>query len=475
MSHRWDGPPAKGPGRAAAVLSAVAVAVAAVLLLTLPAAPRTHAADVAESEQPVSSAVLGCPPGASDGVLKIASAAGLPAPAPAGGKGDVHVHGPGPDRTVTVDRGAATQVDVGGSDSVLRAADDAAIGLLAARGERVDGTLAAVGCRAPQPEWWFTGAGGGVDHASVLYLTNTDEGPATVDIEVHGATGNVDRAGTRGMTVAPGQTVRLPLADVAPGSDELTVEVIASRGRVVAAALDTVRGPDGEAREWLPPSAPPGEDVVLAGVPAGADRAELLVTNPGDAQALVDLQVVTDDGAFVPLGDEQVSVKPDSVARVDLTKALKGRAAAVHLRSEVPVTGTVRSTDAGDTAYAFVAEPLGSPAGVLLVGERSELQLVTGKAPVSVEVLAYGATGHEELRKPVTVPASGMVRVPLPAGSAYAVVVPPAGRALSGPLHVAVTHTGPGVAVQPATPLPTTLRRPAVLPWTGATGPQSAS
>lgn len=466
MSHRWDGPPSTGQGRAAAVLSAVAVVVAACLLLTLPEAPQTRAADVAASAQPVSRAVLACPPGAPDAVLGVASAAGLPRPAPKGGTSEVTLQQAGPNRTVTVERGSLEQVDPGDSGAVLRAPDDGALGLLAARSERVDGALAAAGCRAAQPEWWFTGAGGGVDHASVLYLTNTDEGPATVDVSVHGATGSVDRAGTRGLTVAPGETMKLPLTDVAPGSDELTVQVTATRGRVVAAALDTVSSADGEAREWLAPSAPPAEDVVLPGVAAGAGQAQLVVTNPGDQQAIVDLQVVTEDGAFVPLGQEQVSVDPDSVEKVDLTKALKRRAAAVHLRSEVPVTGAVRSAEAGDTGYAFSAAPLSSPAGVVLAGSRSELQLVTGKKAASLEVLAYAGDGSRVASEPVTVPASGMRLVPFPSGAAYAVVLP-----RSGPVYVASTSSGPGLAVQAAEPLPTTIDRPAVLPWTGSTGP----
>lgn len=466
MSHRWESPPTRGPGRTTAVLSALAVVGSACLLLTLPESPQTRAADVAASTQPVSRTVLGCPPGASGAVLGVASATDLPSPAPRKGKSEVTVEQPGPDRTVTVERGSLEQLDPGDSGAVLRASGGDAVGLLGARGEQVDGTLAAAGCREAQPEWWFTGAGGGVDHHSVLYLTNTDEGTATVDVSVHGATGSVDRAGTRGMAVAAGETVKLPLADVAPGSDELTVQVTATRGRAVAAVLDTVTIADGEAREWLAPSAPPAEDVVLPGVAAGAGRAQLLVTNPGDQQAIVDLQVLTEDGAFVPLGSEQVSVDPDSIETVDLTKALKGRAAAVHLRAEVPVTGAVRSTAGGDTGYAFSAAPQSSPAGVVVPGGRSEVQLVTDDEPASLEVVAFGSDGSRRASKPVTVPASGMRLVALPAGTAYAVVLPG-----SGPVHVAATSSGPGLAVQPVEPLPTTLDRPVVLPWTGATGP----
>ena len=46
----------------------------------------------------------------------------------------------------------------------------------------------------------------------------------------------------------------------------------------------------------------------LLGLPAVADRRTLLVTNTSDTQALVSAQVVTDDGAFIPSGADEISV-----------------------------------------------------------------------------------------------------------------------------------------------------------------------
>ena len=150
----------------------------------------------------------------------------------------------------------------------------------------------------------------------------------------------------------------------------------------------------------------------------------LLVTNPGEDQALVDLEVLTEDGAFVPLGTEQVSVDPGSVKRVDLTEELEGRAAAVHLQSQVPVTGAVRSVSAGDAADAGAAAPLDVPSGVVLAGDRSELVLAGGEDASSLELLLYAADGKEVLRRGVTVPPSGLVVVRAPDGAAYAVLLP---------------------------------------------------
>lgn len=434
---------------------------AAALVATLPDARRADVPTVASTDEPVTRTVLACPSGRTDAVLRVASTAELPATR----DGAVEValrEGRGQPRVLQLERGGLAAVEVGAEPVVLEGRDASARGLFATRAERVGSTLAAAGCVAPQPVWWFAGAGGGVDHASVLFLTNADRGPAVVDVRLHGATGSVDEAGLRGITLGPGQTRRVALDEVAPGSDELTVEVDATRGRVAAHLLDTLRTGETAGREWVPPSTTPADDVVLPGVREGADRAQLLVTNPGEDQALVELELLTESGAFVPLGTESLSVDPGEVERVDLTEELDGRAAAVRLRAQVPVAGAVRTFADGDIGYAGAAAPLTAPSGVVLAGARSELQVAATGEPVSLQLLVRDATGGVLLRRPVSVPPSGLVRIPLPGGADHVVLVP-----RSGGGHAATVHTGPGIAAQLTTPLPATVMRPTVRPWTG--------
>ena len=437
------------------------VLVAAGLLATVPGAPQADVPTAAATEEPVSQTVLVCPPGRADATLRTAAAAGLPATGPGAVELTVAQTGE-PRRTLTFERSELASTAVRPEAVLVRAEGPAARGLLAVREERAGKTTAGAGCTPPRPSWWFAGAGGGVDHSSILFLTNADDGPAVVDVRLHGATGSVDEAGTRGLTLAPGQTLRLPLVEVAPGSEELTVEVVSTRGRVSAHLLDTVRTQDGEGREWLPPVAVPADEVVLPGVAEDADQVQLLVTNPGEEQALVDLQLLTTDGAFVPLGTEQLSVDPGTVERLDLTAELEGRAAGVRLVAEVPVTAAVRTTLGADVGYAGSAEALTGPAGIVLVGDRSEVQVAAGDDPVSLQLLMHDARGREVLRRPVTVPPSGLVRVPAPAEAAYALLLP-----RSGGGYAAAVHTRPGLSARPATSLPTTVLRAVVLPWTG--------
>ena len=472
MSHSAHQSPRRAPrdggslGRLGAAAALVVVLAGIAVLATIPDQPALERAKAGAEREPVTRAVLACPPGRADAVVKAGSAAGLPGPGePDGGSEIRAVQLDAESRVVAVDRGELDLMDADADGVLVRGEGPAAYGMLAVRGERTGTTLAAGGCLAPRPSWWFAGAGGGVDHSSVLFLTNPDEGPAVVDVQLHGATGSVDTAGTRGLTVPPGEAVRLELAEVAPGSDELTVQVTASRGRVVAHVLDSLRLEGGEGREWVPAAPSPKDDVVLPGVPAGADRVQLLVTNPREEQAVVDLEVLTGDGAFVPLGLEQLSVDPGTIEVVDLTEAMEGRSGAVRLRAEVPVTGVVRSVVAGDVVHGSAAAPITEPAGLAVVGDRTEMQVVAGEQAVTLELLFFRANGDEALRQPITVPPSGLTQVSAPPGTAYAVLLPGSGRGFA-----AAVHRGSGVAVQPAALLPTTLRRPAVVPYTGGDG-----
>ena len=81
------------------------------------------------------------------------------------------------------------------------------------------------GCPAPRSRWWFTGAGAGLDHSSSLLLANVDPGPAVLDVTVLGPDGPVETVATDGITLAPHTVRRIDLADIAPQTDDLAVEV----------------------------------------------------------------------------------------------------------------------------------------------------------------------------------------------------------------------------------------------------------
>jgi hypothetical protein len=458
------------PGRGSA-LAAVVVGVAAAAVLApradapRPVGPADRSAGTGSSGEVVTRTVLTCPE--SDpvrGAVPVVRVGLAPTDERVARAGSVR-RGPVGDvaRPVDVARGAIVDVPPDGGPTVVATGGPAA-GLFGFRtARRAASTLAVSPCVAPRAEWWFTGAGGGLDHSSTLLLTNVDPGPAVVDLRVLGPDGEVETVGTSGITLPPESRKRIDLTDIAPQTDELALEVHADRGRVAASVLDSLStGPSAlPGQEWLPGADRASRTVLLAGLPARAANRTLLVGNPSDREAVVEVRVSGRSGAFVPAGLDPVTVAPGGLERVDLDDVLPaGEPVALRLRSRVPVVASVRSGGAADHAYGGPVAPLSAPAAAVLPdGTDGSVQLTAGRSAAEVTVAAYGDSGRLVTGTTVSL-TPGATRAWAPPKSAGYVVATPSRGSVSG----AVVYAGPGVAVVPLTALPIRVERPPVRP-----------
>lgn len=351
-----------------------------------------------------------------------------------------------------------------GEGVVLTATGAAAVGRATFQSDHAGGAgVASQQCLAPRSRWWFTGGGAGLDHRSQLVMANVDPGPAIVDVVVQGPRGVAEDVGTRGMTVAPGEVRTLNLVDIAPQSDELQVHVDATRGRVVAGlADDFATQPAAEpGREWVPGQPDPSRVLRLAPLPREADKRTLVVANPSDREALVELHVSGETGSFVPAGLEEVRVPAHSVVTEDIGNAVGRDGRAVVLRSEVPVTASVRSSRGGDISYAGPVPVLDGPAAAVLAkGTEAEVQVTAEDAAARATVKAYSADGKEVDSTELEVAPTATATWKPKGRTAYVVVTPVRGR-VSGGVSL---DGGPGLSQVLFQPLPVSLERPAVVP-----------
>ncbi len=326
-----------------------------------------------------------------------------------------------------------------------------------------DGTTAVTECPSPRASWWFTGAGATLDHASELVLSNVDPGPAVVDVRVLGTDGEVDTLGTRGITVRPAGRTSLPLTDIAPQGEELAVQVVASRGRVVAALSDSFAADAGAdtGAEWVPPEAAASRLVRLTGLPRRADSHTLLVANPSELEALVELEVSGRTGSFAPADNDQVRVPPGAVVATDISGIIGRDASAVTLRSRVPVTATVRSVAGGDTSYAGSVRALNGPAAAPVPdGVAATVQLTAGQRPATARVTAYRKDGTETGSTTLDVEPGATTTWSPTKRAAYLLVVP-----LDGQVRGAVSFAGDaGLSQVSLHPLAVRVDRPVVRP-----------
>ncbi len=460
-------------GRRRTGLTALALVVVAALAIGLTRGERPDAVGGGTAGALVDRTQLSCPtseldeltaPGVRDNAF-----AGLladdDAGDPLGVSGDL-VSGLGGEsgQEIELARGELAPLDDPADGPFLDGRGERAAGLFGFRTDRGAAASAVGACVAPRASWWFTGVGADLDHSSTLVLTNLDPGPAVVDLRIFGADGQVDTVGTRGITVAPGENVTVSLADVAPQSPELMVNVQASRGRVAVAASDRFavgpRAPVGYA--WVGGAVRPSRTVRLAGVAAAATTKTLVVGNPSDSEALVEIEVAGSSGSFVPTDLDDLSVAPGTVTTVDLVDVLpKREAVAIRLRAQVPVVGSLRTATRGDVAYADPVTPLTGP-GVapVLAGARTTVQLTAGATAAVASVEAFDDAGRSTGSDEVELPAAATTTWRPPRRSAYVVV-----RAAEGNVFgAAVYDEGGGLSTVPLRSLPIRVRLPDVVP-----------
>ena len=309
--------------------------------------------------------------------------------------------------------------------------------------------LRATGCAAPAAEAWFVGGGGAVGRRTTLWLTNPDSTPAVVDVELFGPDGPVTVRGGTGVLVPPRKQKALRLDVLAPGTTRTAVHVIARAGRVSSAMEDVnTRGLIPLGADFVPQAAPPTATLVVPGILGGTSGKRLLqVLAPGDADAIVDLTIVTEDGTFAPDTAAVLEIPAGAVGQVDLAPFLDGTAsAAVVLASDVPVVAGVRtiqpaSSGRSESAYTAATPALAGPAafGPVSVDDarRPKVLLTAAGAEATVTVTLLDPSGGEPSQRLVVVAAGTTLAVALTGTwSGAGLVVTPEGG--SGPVQAAL-------------------------------------
>lgn len=260
--------------------------------------------------------------------------------------------------------------------------------------------LAASWCQQPSNQWWFNGVDTSVGTATTLVVSNPTPGTAVFDLGFYGSRGSIDAPGARGMAI-PGNSRRvLDLARLAPGYADLTVTLRTSRGRVVAAIhTSRVNGLTPAGAEWMPAAAAPAREVIVDAGFAGRGKQEVAITNPGNREALVSVEVLDQGGPFTPNALANIQVPPGSVVVKDISSITRARSVGVGVTANVPVTAATRShTPAGpiDFAVASVSAPLSAPAVVPVIPD-AQLTLALTAAPQSsgeVTIESFDASGR---------------------------------------------------------------------------------
>lgn len=331
-------------------------------------------------------------------------------------------------------------------------------------------------CGAPGSEFWFVGGGARVGQDARLYLTNVDEAAAQLDIVLYDEKGRVEDDATRSVQVGPREQRIVELDRYAPTSKLLAVQVVTSRGRVVAALQDTRVDSEGRSLgvDWIPPTQAPRKRQVVPGIAGGEGPRVLTVVAPGDTTAVVDISVLGGNGTFQPAENGRMQVPAGSLRQIRMEAAVAGRASGLEVSADVPVVVGVRTelpgeAESRDFAHAAASGPLTGPAIVPMTRNEEDVRaslLVHSldREPARAEVTLLRPDGKEAASFEVKIPGGGTVekRLPRPKDAdRYAVIVDPVQGKIGGArVQVESTGDGPMISSWPLFTSPTTTVRP---------------
>jgi uncharacterized protein DUF5719 len=339
--------------------------------------------------------------------------------------------------------------------------------------------LKAAPCLAPATTHWFSGLGATDEDRTDLILSNPDDAQAQVDLRYYGRSGRIAVPGSPGVVIRGHDTRTVSLTKL-QGESPVSVAVQASQGRVTAVAKRTQTSqikPAGV--DWQLPSTSPAKVVLIPGVPADEGSRQLVVTNPNNSRATVDVQVLGFQGPYTPSGAGSVDVPPEGTATVNLQPGLAGEAGGIKLTSDVPVTGAVVSTSrrsgAGtDLAVQSAAAPLiGSGVSALATTNLADTELIISNggdadAQVSFEVFSYEGVTLRTADVVLAANSTATRRLNSPAPSYVVVKVPEDSSVVAGLVLTQPDRDVAGLATIPLGSPDVASRAPVTRPEYGA-------
>jgi hypothetical protein len=431
------------------VLAVVLPAVCVLALLLLhPDDSQPHG--TAPVESPLTSSSLVCPAGLSGtgsdqlGVSTVGAAPGAKV------KGEVQVGLGASAAPLSIRSNRVSTAPQAPGPMVVTGSDELAPGLVATRAQSAP--LAAVDCGPPAADQWFTAAGAGATHDSVLELVNPNAGQAIADITVRSPAGILDVPGLHGVSVPGNSSLQLDLGQVVPRRGELSLEVHTSRGRLAVHVVDTYDelGSGTQTRDWLPAQDGPATGSVLLGLDRGAGERTLVLANPGTDEVRATVKVATANSVFAPSGVDTVRVAPDTTESVSLDDVLEQAAGdgaiGLVVESDGPVTATLRQV-VGDDLSLLAAAPTVDTATAAVVPVGPKRLLLAGPDAVGVAtVTSYAANGKQLDQQRIELVPHGGADVTLPDEAALVTVVPER-TSVRAAVQVSGAAKSPGTAV----------------------------
>ncbi|MGO3886094.1 MAG: DUF5719 family protein, partial [Mycetocola sp.] len=244
---------------------------------------------------------------------------------------------------------------------------------------------------------------------AVILLANPGQTDASVDLEFHGESGELQAPGATGIIVPAGQTRALPLSSFVT-SVQLPVVHVVARGSQVAASLQSssIRGLDAGGIDLTAATAAASQTQEISGVviPEGVGQTEgeeyddvepgVRVYAPHADEATVTVTVTKNgEGAQPP----QVLTLVDGVVAEAMLGALEPGEYSIRVDADVPVVAAARTTirhgDTSEYAWVVAGQSLSEQTAVAVPAGVDARLHVLNPSTEAVEVTVVDRRGDE--------------------------------------------------------------------------------
>jgi len=214
-----------------------------------------------------------------------------------------------------------------------------------------------VTCTAPRTEQWFAGGTSDVSSKGKIYLVNSGLSASIVDLLTWSENGE---QAVRTLTLKANSTSSVKLDSLAPGDKYIVVKVLARSGRVNSFMIDE-RGKGlqklgGDSVNAIGSTA---KTIVIPGIPQQLERKNapnhyLRLFVPGVADANFTLELLSNDGRFIPIGYNERKLASGKVVELEFTPEVAKGAFALKITSDQPLVAAIRSRATSNGHSDFV-------------------------------------------------------------------------------------------------------------------------
>jgi hypothetical protein len=248
-------------------------------------------------------------------------------------------------------------------------------------------------CTGPATSQWFVGGTADITTRGRLIIVNSGLSDAVVDVQSYTENG---KQPLRTINVVSKNYTVIPTDSLAPGDRFLTVHVAPRSGRINAFLIDEQsKGLSALGGDLVNFTSTASKSVMIPAVPhqiiknAKASPHTLRVLTPGDVDASVTAEVLSDDGVFVPVGLTSRTISAGVVTELKFTPNITSKILAVRITSTEPVVAAIKTTvtDVGSRDFVWsTSAPELAPLTIAITGLTPLISFVGESINVSLDV-----------------------------------------------------------------------------------------